>query len=134
MVWVCARRGVRRYDEARGCYVYDVSFSSKALVTGRTLGVAEAEVIYLAKHSGILALLDDEAARTIARALGLKVKGSIGMIIQAQKDGLIKREEALKGLERLSRVMYLNVDTYRLAMREMEQVPKRERQQRPRGN
>lgn len=134
MVGVCARRGVRRYDEARGCYVYDVSFSSKALVTGRTLGVAEAEGIYLAKHSGIPALLDDEAARTIARALGLKVKGSIGMIIQAQKDGLIKREEALKGLERLSRVMYLNVDTYRLAMREMEQVPKRERQQRPRGN
>ncbi len=42
VVGVRARRGARRFDEARGCYVYDVSFSSRAPVTGRTLGVAEA--------------------------------------------------------------------------------------------
>lgn len=39
---VRARRGARRFDEARGCYVYDVSFSSKVPVTERTRGVAEA--------------------------------------------------------------------------------------------
>ncbi|MDP2899572.1 MAG: ABC transporter, partial [Candidatus Bathyarchaeota archaeon] len=42
VVGVRARRGVRRFDEARGCYIYDVSFSSRAPVTERTLGVAEA--------------------------------------------------------------------------------------------
>jgi hypothetical protein len=30
--------------------------------------------------------------------------------------------------------MYLNVDAYRLARREMEQMPQRDRQRRPRGN
>lgn len=104
--------------------------------TAETAGLdeAEAEVIYLAKNSGTPALLDDEAARTFARALGLEVRGSIGVIIQAQRDGRIEKEEALEGLERLSRVMYLNVDVYRLARREMDQMPQRDRRRRPRGN
>ena len=39
---VRARRGARRFDEARGCYVYDVSFSSRVCLGERVLGVAEA--------------------------------------------------------------------------------------------
>ena len=39
---VRARRGTRRFDEARGCYVYDVSFSSRAEPSERVRGVAEA--------------------------------------------------------------------------------------------
>ena len=42
VVAVRARRGARRFDEARGCYVYDVSFSSGAVPSERVLGVAEA--------------------------------------------------------------------------------------------
>jgi len=37
-----ARRRVRRYDEERGCYVYDVSFKTRAPLTERTIEVAEA--------------------------------------------------------------------------------------------
>jgi ABC-type lipoprotein export system ATPase subunit/GNAT superfamily N-acetyltransferase len=37
-----AKRKTRRYDEARGCYVYDVSFKTKAPLTERTIEVAEA--------------------------------------------------------------------------------------------
>jgi len=37
-----ARRRGRRYDEERGCYVYDVSFKSRAPLTERTIEVAEA--------------------------------------------------------------------------------------------
>ena len=39
---VRARRRARRYDEKRGCYVYDVSFKTRAPVTERTVGVAQA--------------------------------------------------------------------------------------------
>ncbi len=39
---VSARRHGRRYDEERDCYVYDISFKTRSLVTPRTLKVAEA--------------------------------------------------------------------------------------------
>ena len=38
---VHARRGPRRYDKERGCYVYDIAFKSTALETPRTIKVAE---------------------------------------------------------------------------------------------
>jgi len=37
-----ARRKTRRYDEDRGCYVYDVSFKTRTPLTDRTIEVAEA--------------------------------------------------------------------------------------------
>ena len=39
---VRARRRARRYDKERGCYVYDVSFKTRAPVTERTVEVAKA--------------------------------------------------------------------------------------------
>jgi len=36
------RQRIRRYDEERGCYVYDVSFKTRAPLTERTIEVAEA--------------------------------------------------------------------------------------------
>lgn len=81
---------------------------------------AEAIVIFMANRSGCLALLDDEAARVFSRGLGVEVRGSIGVVIQALKRGLVTPSEAVEGLERLSEVMYLNVDTYRLARQEIE--------------
>ena len=38
---VHARRGSRRYDKQRGCYVYDIAFKSTAQETPRTIKVAE---------------------------------------------------------------------------------------------
>ncbi len=35
-------RRTRRYDSERGCYVYDISFKTRAPLTERTLDVAEA--------------------------------------------------------------------------------------------
>ena len=37
-----AERKARRYDEERGCYVYDVSFKTSAPLTERTVGVSKA--------------------------------------------------------------------------------------------
>ena len=35
-------RRTRRYDSERGCFVYDISFKTRAPLTERTIGVAEA--------------------------------------------------------------------------------------------
>jgi len=42
MIPIRARRRTRRYDSERGCYVYDVSFRTRAPLTERTIEVAEA--------------------------------------------------------------------------------------------
>ena len=39
---VRAERRARRYDEERGCYVYDISFKTSAPLTDRTVGVSRA--------------------------------------------------------------------------------------------
>ena len=39
---VRAERRARRYDEERGCYVYDVSFKTSSPLTERTVGVSKA--------------------------------------------------------------------------------------------
>ncbi len=55
-----------------------------------------------------------------ARGLGVKVRGSLGLLIEGLKKGLISYSEAIKGLDELSRIMYLSSDVYRLVMREIE--------------
>ena len=109
--------------------VAELNVPAEFLELSETAGLERAEtaVIFLAKRSGCLALLDDEAARVFSRALGVEMRGSIGVIIQALKAKLVTPLEALDGLERLSEVMYLNVDTYRLARREIEKISRERR-------
>ena len=95
-------------------------FASTADTAG--LDRAEAAVIHHAYRAGITALLDDEAARLFARTLGVEVRGSIGVILEALKRRLTTPREALEGLEKLSEVMYLSMNTYRLARREIERM------------
>lgn len=60
----------------------------KVLVT--QLDYGEAEVIALALEMGArLVLLDEKEAREFARKLGLKVLGTIGLLIWAKKEGII---------------------------------------------
>ncbi|WP_303884140.1 DUF3368 domain-containing protein, partial [Acetomicrobium mobile] len=54
------------------------------------LDYGEAEVIALALEMGArLVLLDEKEAREFARKLGLKVLGTIGLLIWAKKEGII---------------------------------------------
>ncbi|HLH26264.1 MAG TPA: DUF3368 domain-containing protein [Chloroflexota bacterium] len=58
-----------------------------------TLGLGEAEAIGLALElgGGIPVLMDDSAGRHIARARGLRVLGSAGVLVEAKTTGLIVR-------------------------------------------
>ena len=54
------------------------------------LGRGEAEVIALAYETNFKALIDDLKARKIAEDLGLSISGSIGVLLKAEKLGLVK--------------------------------------------
>ena len=56
----------------------------------RELDLGEANVIHTAIHHGISTVaIDEKAGRRIARLNGLKVTGSLGILIKAKKHGLI---------------------------------------------
>jgi uncharacterized protein len=63
---------------------------SKFLKSIRTeLGAGESEAIILALELGFAVILDDKKARNMANTLGAKTIGTIGVLIQAKKLGII---------------------------------------------
>lgn len=55
-----------------------------------TLDLGEAEVIALAlENQASLVLMDELTGRQVAQSLGLKITGSIGLLIRAKQQGLI---------------------------------------------
>jgi len=90
----------------------------------RELGPGEAEAIVLAKELGAdLVLVDDERAREIARSLGLRIAGTIALLLMAwEKDLLVKNpvdiaeEMRAKGVwisDELMRRLRATVETHR---------------------
>ena len=61
----------------------------KLLVADLNLGKGEAEVITLASQTGLKVIIDDSRARRIAENMGLTVIGTIGILLKAEKVGLI---------------------------------------------
>lgn len=86
------------------------------------LHAAEAKVISLAvKEKFDLILLDDDAARELAMTLGLKVRGSIGVVVEAYRKKRISKKEALEFLNALASSMYLSGEAYREAREALEE-------------
>lgn len=57
----------------------------------------ERHVIHLARvRLADLVLLDDSRARSIAASLGLRVKGTLGVIIAAYRSGSLTRDDAVR--------------------------------------
>ena len=104
--------------------VIEVNVNKKFAEIAKLAGLHEAEigVIYYAYQNKITALLDEDPARIFARGLGVKVKGSLGLLIEGLKEGLITYQEALKGLDKLADVMYLSSSVYKLVLKEIEKL------------
>jgi len=70
----------------------------KILRQDLNLGRGESEVIALGVETGIRVIIDDAKARKVAESLGLKVVGTIGILIRAESLGLIAsaHQEVLK--------------------------------------
>ena len=100
----------------------DDKFEAAAQIAG--LLKAEITVIYYAYKKEIIALLDDDAARIFARGLGIKVKGTLGVLIYGFNNKLISHQETLSGLNKLSQMMYFSADLYQLVLKQLEKSSK----------
>lgn len=64
-------------------------------------------------------LLDDEEARKMARAMKLRVKGTLGLLIKAFDLKLKTTEQAKSILQRLNKLMYLSSDLYEYVLKKL---------------
>ena len=95
------------------------SFQKAANIAG--LHQAEIVVVFFAFKNNILALLDEEAARVFAVGLGVKIKGSLGVLLDGFYSRLITRKDALAGLNKLSQIMYLSSDVYQYVLEKLSE-------------
>ena len=63
------------------------------LITDLNLGKGEAEAITLASETGYKIVVDDSKARRVAQNMGLKITGTIGILLRAERSGLIESAE-----------------------------------------
>ena len=68
--------------------------------TGLDRGESEAIIFADETHADIL-LMDEEAGRKVAMNMNLPLAGSMGVIIQARKSGLLSIDEAYEVLDRI---------------------------------
>jgi len=90
----------------------------------KTAGITntEALVIQHAYQNHLTALLDDEPARIFAKTLGVTVRGTLGILIQATKNNIINRQEALQTLDKLTETMYITADLYKTTRKEIDKL------------
>jgi predicted nucleic acid-binding protein len=78
----------------------DVSLTIEPLLLG--LDAGELEVLLLARQiEPDWVIIDERLARRVAFAMGLPVKGTLGILLAAVLAGLLSRQEALDDLQRL---------------------------------
>ena len=100
------------------------TFQKAAKTAGLTN--AEAVVIQHAYQNHLTTLLDDEPARTFAKTLGVTIRGTLGILIQATKNNILNPQEALQTLDKLTETMYLSVDLYKITRKEIEKLQSQE--------
>jgi predicted nucleic acid-binding protein len=103
--------------------VVNVKMSDDFLELCRRAGVdkGEAEVLRHAKENGGLALLDDESPRDLARSLGIPVRGTLGILVEATRKGKLSKTSALRKLDELSDFMYMSGELYKLTRKALEE-------------
>jgi predicted nucleic acid-binding protein len=86
-------------------------------LSGSEIGSGERAVIsWAAAHRGFSAVLDDREARTIARRLGIKIIGTVGVVLRLKQAGLI--HEVKPHLMQIKQVSgYISDDIMREALR-----------------
>ena len=90
----------------------------------KTAGIrnAEAAVIQYAYQNRLVALLDDEPARIFAKTLGITIRGTLGILIQAIKNNVLNHQEAIRTLDKLTETMYISADLYKVTRKEIDKL------------
>jgi len=76
-----------------------VAPSDRALLDalGMLVDAGETEAIALARELGVKVVLDDRRARGVAGKMGLPILGTIGLLVQAKRAGLVPAIRPLLG-------------------------------------
>ncbi|MHA1106490.1 MAG: hypothetical protein ACTSPN_12350 [Promethearchaeota archaeon] len=86
---------------------------SNSKITSIKLHEAEIQAILLSLQSNTdNILLDDEEARIFARKLGIRVSGTLGILIKLVKHEFFGKPKALQYLKKINEIMYLSSDVY----------------------
>lgn len=110
------KQGEEVPDLAQHTWIEIRSIHQRAIAALATdLGPGEAEVLALAiEHSGSLVILDDGLARETARMRGLRVTGTLGVILKARELGICS--EVAPVLDELLRLGFRMSDDLRLSL------------------
>jgi predicted nucleic acid-binding protein len=65
----------------------------KLLIIDLNLGKGEADAIALASQTGLRIIIDDSKARKVAENMGLKLTGTIGVLMKAERLGLLSNAQ-----------------------------------------
>ena len=100
-------------------HVCKITDESQKRMYQAKLHTGEVEVMILAqeKPEADLVILDDNAAKKTAKFLGLKVTGSLGVILKAKKTGIIKEVTPLIN-QLISNGFYITKEIYDLVKSE----------------
>lgn len=69
-----------------------------------TLDYGEAEAIALARERRLILLVDEKKARKIARNMGLKIVGLLGVLLLNRQKGHLSKQEAMTLLEQVKQL------------------------------
>ena len=97
--------------------VREVSNDSLLRALSTQLGAGESAVIALATEiQNAVAILDDKKARRVAREMGLRMMGTVGLLVKAKREGVFSQLTPL--LQDLDRVGFrLSAELHREALR-----------------
>lgn len=114
------RRRFRSIDAVRipGARIQGPADVERVRELCRVLQTGEAEAIVLAEESEADLLVDERAGRAIAVQRGLRVTGTVGLLVEARRRGLIPKVVPLLKQLRLELGFYLSDTLIEFARRE----------------
>ena len=115
-------RYIQKEIENERIVIKNVSNELRNTIQNPNLHSGELEVITLALHlKEEVVLLDDEEARIFALTFNLKVKGTLGVIIDNVDSGFISPSKGREIVKQLNRIMYLSSDVFGYTLDKIEE-------------